>query len=613
MPHTISNYLTIQNAYWPTFTAGGDQIAFLSTITGVPQLWQVADRPDLTVALWPDLLTHEAERVQGVWPDPAGQNLIFGRDAGGNEKSQLFLISATGETRPLTEGHEEAMHLFGCWLPDGETIIFAANRRNPGLFDLYRQHLNDDEAEMIWRHDHPGYLWGVEPAPDGKRLVLVRAAASAAHDLLEVDLRSGEVQALSPADTPARYHAAYYNPAGDALYVLTDLNADFLHLRQLDLATRESRPVLQLEWDIAALAQSPDRQRFAFTVNVNGDSELHLWEPDSGQMTQSPKPDNTAGVFAMLDDQLSFSPDGRRLAFSYTSATRTSDAYVWDFSSGRAPRAITRSSHGGIDPATFVAPQLVHYPTFDGRDIPAWYYRPANGVEPRPVVVMVHGGPESQFRPYFNFVVQYLVHQGYAVLAPNVRGSTGYGKAYSALDNVEKRMDSVADLAHLAYWIRERPELDEQRVAVYGGSYGGFMVLSALTTYPELWAAGVDIVGISNFVTFLENTSDYRRSHRESEYGSLARDREFLDRISPNRHLEQIQAPLMVIHGANDPRVPLSEAEQIVEALQERDIPVEFLVFHDEGHGVVKLRNKRVMYPAVASFLQRHVPVRGRS
>lgn len=255
-----------------------------------------------------------------------------------------------------------------------------------------------------------------------------------------------------------------------------------------------------------------------------------------------------------------------------------------------------------------MAPELVRYPTFDDREIPAWFFRPEGaGDKPLPAVVIVHGGPESQYRPYFNFLIHYLVHNGYAVLAPNVRGSTGYGKAYSHLDDVEKRMDSVADLAHAAQWLQAQPEIDGERIAVYGGSYGGFMVLSALTTYPGLWAAGVDIVGISNFVTFLENTSDYRRGHREAEYGSLAEDREFLETIAPMKAIDRLEAPLFVIHGANDPRVPLSEAQQLVAALEEREVPVTFLVFDDEGHGLVKRANKMVAFPAVVEFLDRHL------
>ena len=275
---------------------------------------------------------------------------------------------------------------------------------------------------------------------------------------------------------------------------------------------------------------------------------------------------------------------------------------------------MTRSSHAGLPLTDFVVPELIHYPTFDSDRpdgvpaIPAWFYRPATASdEALPVIVFVHGGPEWQTKAFFHFLVQYFAQSGFAVLAPNVRGSTGYGKTYSHMDDVEKRLDSVADLAHAAHWLQEQPGIDGERIVVYGGSYGGFMVLAALTDYPELWAAGVDVVGISNFVTFLKNTSDYRRAHREAEYGSLERDLEVLERISPIHKVDQIVAPLMVIHGANDPRVPLSETEQLVEALQARDVPVEFLVFDDEGHGIHKLKNKRVAYPAIVDFLKRHV------
>jgi dipeptidyl aminopeptidase/acylaminoacyl peptidase len=262
-----------------------------------------------------------------------------------------------------------------------------------------------------------------------------------------------------------------------------------------------------------------------------------------------------------------------------------------------------------------VSPELVRYPTFDKegaeeRRIPAWFFKPRGAGEgPMPAVVIVHGGPESQFRPYFNWFAQYLLSQGYAVLAPNVRGSTGYGKAYGHLDDVRKRMDSVADLAYGAKWLAAQAAIDSDRLVVYGGSYGGFMVLSSLTTYPEIWAAGVDIVGISNFVTFLENTSEYRRAHREAEYGSLANDRDFLQEISPLSHVDRIEAPLLVIHGTNDPRVPVSEARQLVSALEERGVPTELLVFEDEGHGLVKLKNKQVAYPAIVRFLAEQLAV----
>ena len=224
-----------------------------------------------------------------------------------------------------------------------------------------------------------------------------------------------------------------------------------------------------------------------------------------------------------------------------------------------------------------------------------------------PVILYPHGGPESQTRPNFVGLFQYFLERGYAILAPNVRGSTGYGTAYMNLDNTTKRMDSVADLAHAAYWLRDHKQGDPKRLAVYGGSYGGFMVLASVTHYPDLWAAGIDVVGIANFVTFMEKTGAYRRAHREAEYGNLREHREFFEKISPIHHVDKIKCPMMVIHGANDPRVPVEEAEQIVSALKKRGIPVEYLRYEDEGHGLAKLKNRLDAYPKMAAFLDKYL------
>jgi len=374
---------------------------------------------------------------------------------------------------------------------------------------------------------------------------------------------------------------------------------------KLDLASRSWESLVHPNWDVELFAHSPNGRYLAYVINQDGDSRLELIDLATGTARPAPDLETRPGVVGWFDRLLTFSSDSNYLAFSYTSATRTSDIYLWNLDLQADDLMLcTASSHGGIPTSSFVTPQLIHYPTFDDLHIPAWFYSPVSeDSSPSPVVVMVHGGPESQYRPYFNFLAHYLVHRGYAVLAPNVRGSTGYGNAFSHLDDVENRMDSVADLGHAARWLKSQPGVDPERIVVYGGSYGGFMVLSALTTYPELWAAGVNIVGISNFVTFLENTSSYRRAHRESEYGSLAQNRDFLETISPLNHAQKIDVPLMVIHGANDPRVPLSEAVQLVDNLRKRDVPVEFLVFDDEGHGIAKLKNKLVAYTAVAGFL----------
>ncbi len=627
----ISRYLNVQNATFPSFSADGQHIIFIADISGVPQVWRVPATPTAH-PFWPQQLTFESERVLGVWPAPdeANARLLFSRDTGGNEKAQLFLLEpASGNIQALTAGHEQAMHRFGCWARDGSFFFFSANRRHPALFDVYRYDLATGHTDMIWQHDEPGYLYDFAVTRDARRLAFVRTAASFSHDLFELDLQSGAVRRLSPTDKQARYGPLAYTPGGRTLFLITDLESDFLHIRRLEPASKSWESVVTPNWDVEWMALSHSGRYLAYTLNVEGASRLELIDMARGVGLPVPLPQDAdagkrSGVVAWNDGSIEFSPQEDRLTYSFSSATHTTDVYVWDLHENRR-HAATRSSHGGLPVDKFVAPQLIHFPTFDEREIPAWYFRPqtsdfsklaadsqnldvSNAAStPLPAIIIVHGGPESQYRPTFNFLAQYLAHNGYAVLAPNVRGSTGYGKEYSHLDDVERRMDAVSDLAHAARWLQDQPQIDGSRIAVYGGSYGGFMVLAALTNYPELWAAGVNLVGISNFVTFLENTSDYRRGHREAEYGSLARDRAFLESIAPMRKIDRLQAPLMVIHGANDPRVPLGEAQQLVDALEERDVPVEFLVFDDEGHGIAKLENKREAYPAIVDFLNRHL------
>lgn len=614
---SINPYLNIRMAHGPRFFSDGARVAFLTNITGIPQVWQVALPPENGAPLWPDQVTFATDRVMGVAcsPVPGDGRLLYARDTGGNEKAQLFLLDpATGHETALTAGYEAAMHLPGEWSRDGARVLFAANRRDPGLFDAYVQPLVDGEARMIWQNDTPGYLRQMRFSPDGTRAVTVRMSGSFDCELFEIDLAAGEARQLTSAAEPVVYDQPCYAPDGRSLYVFTDRDADFLYIARLDLESLTWETVVQSRWDVDELEPSPDGRYLAYTVNAGGPSELYLLDLETRETRPAPRVDDAPGmVFNTFLPGLAFAPDSARLAFAYSSATRTSDIYLWDLESDRV-RPVTRSSHGGLPVESFVVPELIEYPTFDRdalgqpRRIPAWFYRPPGAEGPVPVVVVVHGGPEAQSRPnFYRFYIQLFARLGYAVLVPNVRGSTGYGKPYHHLDDARQRMDSVADLAHAAHWLREQPGIDGDRIAVFGGSYGGFMVLAALTHYPDLWVAGVDIVGISNLVTFLENTSDYRRAHREAEYGTLAEDRDFLEEIAPINHVDRITAPLMVIHGANDPRVPLSEAEQVVASLEARGVPVEFLVFDDEGHGVVKLKNKQVMYPAVVAFLAKHL------
>lgn len=596
---SLEKYLNVRAAYQPSFAPDGQRLGFLSDITGLPQVWAVDTRGG-----WPDQLTFGDDRVTQLAFSPTDARLVFARDAGGNENTQLFLLYADGSgERPLTVDGG-AMHVLGAWSPDGQAIAFAANRRSRRHFDLYLRRVDTAEEHLLWQNDRPGIIRPAGFSPDGRRLLVSFQHSAMNHDLYEIVISNGALRHLTPRAGEVRYSHPLYASDGQAVYSLCDLGREVAGVNRLDLADLSLVPMAHPDAEVDYLAMDPRGRYLAWAVNRDGAHQLEARDLGSGRhlaATELPM-----GVISPLDRWPPVISPGGVLSFSFSTPRRTTDLWCWDLQAGTLQPA-TRSSHAGISTGSTIEPVLIRYPTFDGREIPGWFFRPQQRSGQWPVVVYVHGGPEGQTQPLFYPLLQYLASQGYAVLAPNVRGSSGYGKAYSHLDDVEKRMDAVADLAHAVYWLRRQPEVDPVRVAIYGASYGGFMVLAALTAYPDLWAAGVDIVGISNFITFLEHTRPYRRSVREAEYGSLETDRELLIRISPIHQVDRIRAPLMVIHGANDPRVPLGEAEQIVAALDARGVPVEFLVYPDEGHGLVKLANKLDAYSKVASFLNRYL------
>jgi dipeptidyl aminopeptidase/acylaminoacyl peptidase len=589
LPYDFARYLKIRGASGASWSPDGRRLAFLTEITGVPQAWEVSGGADCP--LWPEQLTFYEERVSDAEYSPSDDRLLFGMDAGGNERTQLFLLE-NGEVTGLTRA-PDAIHYSGGFSPDGGRVAYTATRRNGTDFDVFVQDL-EGEPEMVW--EVSGYHTVSDWAPDGSSLVVSRHHSNLNNDLYRLDLPSGEAKLLTPHEGDARFRNARVTPEGGSVYLATDRDGNFMRLARLDLSTLELTYLTPDDWDVEGVDLSEDGRYLLVSRNVEGYSDPVLFSGEGRRMPDLRVPEGIVGGFA-------FSPDSRRLAFTLVGPTRNPDVWVLELPDGE-PRRVTRSSTAGIPRSTFRRPSLVRYPTYDGREIPALFYEPGGAGANAPVVVNVHGGPESQSRPTFAPVTQYLLDRGYAVCFPNVRGSTGYGKAYTHLDDVELRMNSVKDLAYAAEWLYGR---GHERVAVMGGSYGGFMALAALTEYPKLWSAGVDIVGIANLVTFLENTGSYRRALREPEYGFLERDRGFLESISPIHKAGYIRAPLMVIHGKNDPRVPVGEAEQIVERVRENGGTVEYLLYEDEGHGLAKLKNRLDAYPRIAAFFDEHL------
>ena len=615
--YDIERYLNVRNAGGADLGPDG-RLSFLLNTTGTGQVWSV-DEP----LGWPEQHTFFDESVSFVDASPQRAEAVFGMDEGGNERAQLYRLNyESGEIVDLTE-RPEAKHRWGGWDSEGDRFAFASNRRDESVFDVYVQDRDatGGEAELVCEGD--GWLSVAGWSPSDDRLIVHEAHSSFDHDVYTLDVASGSLTHHTPHEGDVRYSSPEWGPDGESLYLVTDRDSDTLRLERLHLETGDFSVVASGEnegdepddarqkpggddgWNVDGVAVHEESRRVVYSRNVDGYTEItvgELVEPD--RIDPFPAPDLPRGVAGGV----SFGPDGDRFAITATGSTHNANVYVVDATTGETARW-TAASTAGIPPETFVEPELVGYPTFDGREIPAFFSvpetePPADGY---PVVVDIHGGPESQRRPSFASVKQYLLNNGYAVFEPNVRGSSGYGKAYSALDDVENRMDSVADVRSGVEWLHDHPEVDPDRVVAMGGSYGGFMVLAALTEYPELWAAGVDIVGIANFVTFLENTGDWRRELREAEYGSLDEDREFLESISPINNIEQIASPLFVLHGANDPRVPVGEAEQIAEEAREQGVPVRKLIFDDEGHGFAKLENRIEAYRGIVDFLAEHV------
>lgn len=561
-------------------------------------------------------LTFYPEPLAAIETAPAGSGLdgfVFGKDVGGNEFWQLHWFDLeTRATTLLTDG--KARNQGPLFSRDGKRFAWSSTARNGQDTDVWLMDFATRQARPLVTE---GGQWSAQDfSPDGKRLLVMRYVSASESYPGVVDLDSGRLTMFPVEGGKASFAAFRFAPDGRAVYYVSDEPVDgkpqeFRTLRHHDPAA--GKPVVltaSTPWDVEDLDISDDGRYLAYTTNEDGIYKLHVLSlPDHAPVAL---PELPVGVVAGLG----FSPDGKRLAVTLNSATSPSDVYVIDLAT-RSLARWTRSEVGGLDPAGFVAPTLIHYPTFDRVDgkprmIPAFYYRPAKAPArgKLPVLINIHGGPESQSLPTFNPTVQFLVNElGVAVLVPNVRGSAGYGKTYLGLDNAEKREDSVKDIGALLDWIGKQRELDAARVGVYGGSYGGYMVLASLMHYSDRIRAGVDVVGISHFGTFLKNTESYRRDLRRAEYGDERDPKmaEVFERISPLNHADRIRAKLFVAQGKNDPRVPYTEAEQIVKAVRANGQPVWYLLFDDEGHGFRKKRNADYFTAASMLFWQQHL------
>jgi dipeptidyl aminopeptidase/acylaminoacyl peptidase len=548
---------------------------------------------------------HEPITEAAFSPDPARSAYVYLKDEGGNENAQLYYQRIGEPAKLLTDGR--SLNGAPVWSNSGREVAFFSTARDGHSYDI---DIIDPESGALPRlaltADAGGAAWSVlDWSPDDSKLLVLKEVSVAECYLYVVDLNSGQKREVDPTPAKIGIVAAKFSRDGQGVYLISDRDGEFARLRYIGFFNGEKSVISgHIPWDIEELAISRDGHYLAFVSNEAGAGKLNVLDLRTHQDLAPPRLQRSGIIGA-----LSFDAEGKRLAFGFAAANQPRDAYVLDIAENRL-QPWTRSEAGPVDLSKFVLPALKEFPTFDRVDgkpraIPVYVYEPATP-GPHPVLITLHGGPESQFRPGFDPWIQYVVNElGFAVIAPNVRGSSGYGKSYTALDNGMLREDAVKDVGAMLVWIDLQSTFDAKHVVVAGGSYGGYLSLATLVNYGDRLRGGVDVSGIADFVSFLTNTAPYRQNQRRAEYGDErdAEMRSYLRRISPLTNADRITRPLLVVHGKNDPRVPLSEAEQIVYKLRAKGREVWYLLAADEGHGYRKKQNRDAFYETFAQFL----------
>lgn len=599
LAQTVDRYTQFRSAGMLSWHPQRREILITTRFGDVPQIHRVAaplgSRQQMT--FFPEPV------FRAGYQPTKGDYFVFSKDIGGNEFSQLYRYDfASGDVTLLTDG--KSRNSGGVWSNQGDRMIYNSTRRTGKDNDFYIIDPANPKSDRLLAQVEGGGWGGMNWSPDDRQLLLMEFVSVNESYLWTLDTNTGEKKLITPKGGKEKvsYQGGVFSKDGKGLYVVTDRESEFQRLAYIDLATlKHTYLTTQIPWDVEEFDLSEDGKLLAYVSNEDGIGVLHLIDTATNQ--EKPLPKLPIGQVSGI----TWHRNNQDLGFTLVSARSTADAYSLNVITNKIDRW-TESETGGLNTANFSEPELVRWKSFDGRTISGFLYRPPAKFEgKRPVIINIHGGPEAQFRPSFLGRNNYYLNElGVAILFPNVRGSTGYGKTFLQLDNGFLREDSVKDIGALLDWIATQPTLDKDRILVTGGSYGGYMSLAVATNYSDRIRAAINIVGISNFVSFLERTESYRRDLRRVEYGD-ERDpkmREFLLRISPLNNAEKIRKPLFVIHGQNDPRVPLNEAEQIVRTVRNNGIPVWYLMAKDEGHGFSKKRNVDFQFYSTIMFIK---------
>lgn len=595
---TVRLMAKIGSCWSPSFSPDEERLAFVSNLGGVPQVWTVP-----VTGGWPEPVTALDDQVSSVTWSPTGEWLAFALAPGGGMNQQVYLVRPDGTgLQRITDGGKENNRL-GRWTHDGRRLMIASNRRNPDRLDAYLFDTVSGELRLV--AENPGVGSLLDVSRDGRHCLLYRMAQRGDNNVFLLDIETGHETLLTPHEGPGSFEHCRFAPDGRTVYLSSNQDRDLVAFARIELVDGHApgpiQPLAEREdAELAGFEVSFDGVTVVLVWNVAGQSELEFI--DLRSLERSPGPELPRDVVWSVG----FSRDDRFLCLHISRSATPDDVYVLERETGNLSQ-VTHSPHAGVRLDTLVRPELVEFRAHDDLRVTGWLYTPREYGRPGPVVLSFHGGPEGQEVPRFDSTYQALLAQGIAVLAPNVRGSSGFGKEFVNLDNGQLRVNAVRDIEACVSYVVGAGIADPRRIGIMGGSYGGYMTMAGLAGYPEVFAAGANLFGVVNFATFFEHTEPWMAAISKAEYGDPDTEAEMLRELSPIHKLDRVTAPTLVLHGANDTNVPVIEAEQVVQSLRQRDVPVEYVLFPDEGHGFTKTSNQVRATVQIVRWFAKHL------
>lgn len=596
--YTIEQFMDTVSIGGSSFSHGEKTILFSSNKTGIYNAFTIPVEGGE-----PTRLTYsEDDAIFALSFFPEDNRILYSSDKGGNEINHIYLRDEDGTVRDLTPEEKEKASFYG-WAFDQKSFFYGSNKRDSRFFDIYEMEIETFTPKMIYQNDAGYELASI--SRDKKYFAFFKAITTNDSDMYLYERKTKEMKHLSPHEGDVQYRPQTFSPDSKNLYYLTDEDSEFTYLKRYDIEAGQKDTVEQYDWDIWYTYFSRNGKYRVVGINEDARTVIKVYDTSTNQPLKLPE--LPGGNISSVN----ISKSEKIMAFYFNGSRSPNNLFVYNFDSGVYAQ-LTDTMNPEIDPEDLVEAEVVHYKSFDGLDIPGVYYKPHN-INPRekvPALIMVHGGPGGQARKGYRPIQQYLVNHGYALIDVNNRGSSGYGKTFFKMDDKKHGEVDLDDCVWAKKYLISTGYIDPDKIGIIGGSYGGYMVLAGLTFRPDEFAVGVDLFGISNWVRTMQNIPPWWESFKEALYAEMGNpetDLEYLRRISPLFHADNIQKPLMVLQGANDPRVLKVESEEIVEAVKKKGIPVEYIVFDDEGHGFIIKENQITAYKAILDFLNKYL------